>query len=87
MRGVAMGGTGWRGAGAVPAGASIGERGIMTTLMASRVEPGRVLAETDRGKKAAMMQYLAQKFRVDVFDILTRGGRGTGAGRPRWRRS
>jgi transketolase len=40
------------------------------------VDPARVLAEADRGKKAAMMQYLAQKFRVDVWDILHDKGTG-----------
>ena len=48
----------------------------MTTLLAPKVDPARVLAETDRGKKAAMMQYLAQKFRVDVWDILHDKGTG-----------
>jgi len=48
----------------------------MTTLLASAVDPARVLAETERGKKAATMQYLAQKFRVDVWDILHDKGTG-----------
>jgi transketolase len=48
----------------------------MTTLLQPKVEPARVLAEPDRGKKAAMMQYLAQKFRVDVWDILHDKGTG-----------
>jgi len=48
----------------------------MTTLLKLKVEPARVLAEQDRGKKAAMMQYLAQKFRVDVWDILHDKGTG-----------
>jgi transketolase len=48
----------------------------MATLLTSKVDPARVLAETDRGKKAAMMQYLAQKFRVDVWDILHEKGTG-----------
>jgi transketolase len=48
----------------------------MTTLLTPKVDPARVLAETDRGKKAAMMQYLAQKFRVDVWDILHEKGTG-----------
>lgn len=48
----------------------------MTTLLKPKVEPERVLAEQDRGKKAAMMQYLAQKFRVDVWDILHDKGTG-----------
>jgi len=53
-----------------------GERGAMTTLLKLKVEPARVLAEQDRGKKAAMIQYLAQKFRVDVWDILHDKGTG-----------
>jgi transketolase len=48
----------------------------MGTLMAAKVEPARVLAEKDRGKKAAMMQYLAHKLRVDVWDILHEKGTG-----------
>jgi transketolase len=48
----------------------------MTTLTLPKVDPARVLAETDRGKKAAMMQYLAQKFRVDVWSILHDKGTG-----------
>lgn len=48
----------------------------MTTLLATSVDPARVVAEADRGKKAAMMQYLAQKFRVDVWDILHDKGTG-----------
>jgi len=48
----------------------------MATLLTSKVDPARVLAETDRGKKAAMVQYLAQKFRVDVWDILHEKGTG-----------
>jgi len=41
-----------------------------------RVEPQDILAETDSGKKAAMMQYLAQQCRVDVFDVLHSKGTG-----------
>ena len=48
----------------------------MTTLLTPKVEPAYVLAEQDRGKKAAMMQYLAQKFRLDVWDILHDKGTG-----------
>ena len=48
----------------------------MTTLLTPKVEPAHVLAEQDRGKKAAMMQYLAQKFRLDVWDILHDKGTG-----------
>ncbi len=48
----------------------------MITLMPSRVDPGKVLAEENRSKKAAMLQYLAQKFRVDVWDILHEKGTG-----------
>lgn len=48
----------------------------MKTATAPRLEPGRVLSEKNRKKKAAMLQYLAQKFRVDVFDILHEKGTG-----------
>lgn len=48
----------------------------MITLTLPKVDPARVLAESDREKKAAMMQYLAQKFRVDVWDILHDKGTG-----------
>jgi transketolase len=40
------------------------------------VDPAKVLAEKSRGKKEAMLQYLAQKFRIDVFDILHDKGTG-----------
>jgi transketolase len=40
------------------------------------VDPAKVLAEKNRGKKEAMLQYLAQKFRMDVFDILHDKGTG-----------
>jgi transketolase len=48
----------------------------MKTAMATRGHPAQILAEKNRGKKAAMMQYLAQKFRVDVFDLLHEKGTG-----------
>ena len=48
----------------------------MKTAMATRGQPAQILAEKNRGKKAAMMQYLAQKFRVDVFDLLHEKGTG-----------
>jgi transketolase len=48
----------------------------MGTLLRPRVDPARILAETDRGKKTAMMQYLAQKMRLDVWDILHEKGTG-----------
>ncbi|MHC4324829.1 MAG: hypothetical protein ACYSUX_11210 [Planctomycetota bacterium] len=41
-----------------------------------RVGPRDILAETDISRKAAMMQYLAQQCRVDVFDILHNKGTG-----------
>lgn len=41
-----------------------------------RLDPSTVLAETDRTKKAAAMQYLAQQFRVQVLDILHEKGTG-----------
>ena len=48
----------------------------MKTATATRLEPAQVLSEKNRKKKVAMMQYLAQKFRVDVFDILHDKGTG-----------
>ena len=42
----------------------------------TRVDPAKVLAEKNRQKKEAMLQYLAQKFRIDVFDILHDKGTG-----------
>lgn len=48
----------------------------MKTARATRGHPAQILAEKNRGKKAAMMQYLAQKFRVDVFDLLHEKGTG-----------
>ncbi len=48
----------------------------MKTAAATRLEPAQVLAEKNRKKKTAMLQYLAQKFRVDVFDILHEKGTG-----------
>ena len=50
-----------------------------------RVDPARVLAEKDRGKKVAQLQYLAQKFRIDVFDILHDKGTGHWGGPRPWR--
>ncbi len=48
----------------------------MLTTDIKRVEPERILLETDLEKKTAMMQYLAQECRVDVMDI--RHDKGTG---------
>jgi transketolase len=48
----------------------------MKTVTTTRLEPAQVLAEKNRKKKTAMLQYLAQKFRVDVFDILHEKGTG-----------
>jgi transketolase len=50
----------------------------MTNLMEpyQKIDPRRLLAETDHAKKAAMMQYLAQQCRVEVLDILHEIGTG-----------
>ena len=48
----------------------------MKTDTVKRLEPARVVAEKSRKKKIGMMQYLAQKFRVDVFDLLHEKGTG-----------
>ncbi len=40
------------------------------------MDPHTILTETDTDRKAAMMQYLAQKFRIDVFDVLHDKGTG-----------
>ena len=48
----------------------------MATTDFHRIDPETILQQTDRGKKAAMMQYLAQQGRVDVLDNLH--CRGTG---------
>ncbi len=48
----------------------------MKTATTTRLEPAQVLAEKNRKKKTPMLQYLAQKFRVDVFDILHEKGTG-----------
>jgi len=48
----------------------------MITLTPGRVDPGQLLAETDPAKKTAMLQCLAQKLRVDVWDILHEKGTG-----------
>ncbi|HSB77320.1 MAG TPA: transketolase [Candidatus Methylomirabilis sp.] len=42
----------------------------------TRVDPVKVLPEKNRRKKEAMLQFLAQKFRIDVFDILHDKGTG-----------
>ena len=39
-------------------------------------EPRAVLQEKDRKKKAAMLQVLAQEFRLTVLDILHENGTG-----------
>lgn len=41
-----------------------------------RLDIKALLAETDLKKKAAMMQYLAQQCRIDVFDVLHEKGTG-----------
>lgn len=43
---------------------------------ATRVGIQRVLRESDRHRKAAQLQYLAQQFRVTVLDILHEKGAG-----------
>jgi transketolase len=48
----------------------------MKTATTTRLEPAQVLAEKNRKKKTPMLQYLAQKLRVDVFDILHEKGTG-----------
>ena len=48
----------------------------MNTATKTRLQSAQVLAEKNRQKKTAMLQYLAQKFRVDVFDILHEKGTG-----------
>ena len=41
-----------------------------------RLDPQRILAETDPGRKQAMIQYLAQESRIDVLDTLHAKGTG-----------
>lgn len=50
----------------------------MTTIAENhrKLDPRSVLDESDRSKKAEMMQYLAQQFRVEVLDILHEKGTG-----------
>jgi transketolase len=48
----------------------------MSQRIPARMDPAAVLRERDRHKKAAMMQYLAQQFRLDVFDLLHAVGTG-----------
>jgi transketolase len=43
---------------------------MASAIIESRVDIQQVLGEQDRRKKAAQLQYLAQYFRVVVFDIL-----------------
>ncbi len=53
------------------------ERPEMATLATgTRLDVKAVLQETDRRKKSAMLQYLAQKFRITVLDILHDKGTG-----------
>jgi transketolase len=42
----------------------------------TRLDLGGVIEEKDRAKKCAMLQYLAQEFRITVFDILHDKGTG-----------
>lgn len=42
----------------------------------NRIDPQKILAETDLKKKTQMCQYLAQQCRIDVFDILHEKGTG-----------
>ena len=46
------------------------------TSVEPRVEPAAILTETNRERKAALLQYLAQKLRLDVFDLLHEKGTG-----------
>jgi transketolase len=48
----------------------------MITATATRVNPARALTEANRARKTAMLQALAQRFRVDVLDILHDKGTG-----------
>jgi transketolase len=49
---------------------------LADTAIAHRLSRQAVLTETSRAKKAAMLQYLAQTFRVTVLDILHQRGTG-----------
>jgi len=42
----------------------------------NHIKPDDILAQTDIKTKAAMMQYLAQQCRIDVFDVLHEKGTG-----------
>jgi len=48
----------------------------MTTPKSTKLDPAAVLGETDRARKAAGLQALAQRLRLEVFDLLH--ARGTG---------
>ncbi len=48
----------------------------MVTLTKPIVDPAVALVEASREKKAAMLQYLAHKFRIDVWDVLHDKGTG-----------
>jgi transketolase len=48
----------------------------MVTLTKPIVDPAVALVEASREKKGAMLQYLAQKFRMDVWDVLHDKGTG-----------
>lgn len=49
---------------------------ITKTGKLARHDASTIAAESDRSRKAARMQYLAQQFRVDVLDILHEKGTG-----------
>lgn len=49
---------------------------MAVTAVGKRLELRAVLQETDRTKKSAMLQYLAQQFRITVLDILHEKGTG-----------
>jgi transketolase len=48
----------------------------MTNGDITRINTEQILRESDLGKKAAMIQYLAQQCRLDVFDVLHNKGTG-----------
>jgi transketolase len=48
----------------------------MDANLSSRLDPAAVLKETNRARKAAQIQVLAQRFRLDVFDLLHEKGTG-----------
>ena len=47
--------------------------------LGTRLDLQAVIAEKDRAKKCAMLQFLAQEFRITVLDILHQTGGITGS--------